>query len=195
MNNNMIECPKCGNVQPSDSEKCFKCGFRLNSYLDYLEAINAEVNGSSGERIKTPYDEINKEKSDLRNKDTSKSLIHNPFFIVGILLIMISLGSLIMFAIDTDWFKNVPEEDRKNRIDEENYKKALQNIKEGFITVDDPLIIPKYYQIPIDLAYCKELAQKSGRRWVFPDEDHSAVMRRLREKRGKKGPLWEYLLG
>ena len=68
-------------------------------------------------------------------------------------------------------------------------------IREGFIKEDDPLIIPKYYQIPIDLAYCKELAKKSGRPWIFPDEDHSAVMRRLREKRNKKGPLWEYLLG
>ncbi len=68
-------------------------------------------------------------------------------------------------------------------------------IKEGYIKEDDPLIIPKYYQIPIDLDYCKELAKKSGRPWIFPDEDHSAVMRRLREKRGKKGPLWEYLLG
>ncbi len=68
-------------------------------------------------------------------------------------------------------------------------------IREGFITADDPLIIPKYYQIPIDLAYCKELAKKSGRPWIFPDEDHSAVMRRLREKRNKKGPLWEYLVG
>ncbi len=66
-------------------------------------------------------------------------------------------------------------------------------INEGKIQPTDDLLLPKYY---IAEEYNEELvkqyAKESGKRWVFPDEDSSAIINKLRMK-GKKGPLWEYL--
>lgn len=67
-------------------------------------------------------------------------------------------------------------------------------IAENVISADDELISPKYYiSNNFDVSLLKELAQKSGKRWVFPDEDLSVIMQKMRNK-NKKGPLWEYLL-
>lgn len=72
------------------------------------------------------------------------------------------------------------------------YKIAL---REGVITAEDDLIEPKYYiSKAVNLDTLKERAKATGRRWVFPDEDTTAITNRLREKRNKKGPLWEYLI-
>ncbi|MGD0583269.1 MAG: lipid biosynthesis B12-binding/radical SAM protein [Bacteroidales bacterium] len=66
-------------------------------------------------------------------------------------------------------------------------------IKENIVKEKDPLLSPVYYiSKEINLATLKEKALKSGRRWIFPDENHSEVINRMRDK-NKKGPLWEYL--
>jgi len=66
-------------------------------------------------------------------------------------------------------------------------------ISENLISKDDPLLSPAYYvSRDIDPGKLKEKAAGTGRRWIFPDEDHSGVMERLRKK-NKKGPLWEFL--
>jgi len=66
-------------------------------------------------------------------------------------------------------------------------------IHEGIISKDDNLLEPKYY-LSKDVNYdtLKERARKSGKRWVFPDEDNSKIIDKLRQ-RNKKGPLWEYM--
>lgn len=73
---------------------------------------------------------------------------------------------------------------------------ALQEIaiKEGVISGNDDLLIPKYYiSKNVDLAKLKEMAKKTDKRWVFPDEDLSLPLEKMRKK-NKKGPLWEYLI-
>jgi hypothetical protein len=67
-------------------------------------------------------------------------------------------------------------------------------VQEKLIERNDPLLEPVYYVSKhIDIASLKEKAQKTGKQWIFPDEDLSPVMLRMR-KRNKKGPLWEYLV-
>ncbi len=67
-------------------------------------------------------------------------------------------------------------------------------VQENKISKDDNLIEPTYYLADkIDPALLKEKAKKTGRQWIFPDEDMTGLMQRLRS-RGKKGPLWEYVL-
>lgn len=67
------------------------------------------------------------------------------------------------------------------------------SINENFISKSDDLLLPKYYiSKKYNEGFVKQLAKESGKRWVFPDEDSSAIINKLRIK-GKKGPLWEYL--
>lgn len=67
-------------------------------------------------------------------------------------------------------------------------------IKEGKISVEDNLLEPKYYiSDKFDMNILKEKAAKTNKRWIFPDDDLSAVMTKMRTK-NKKGPLWEYLI-
>ena len=67
-------------------------------------------------------------------------------------------------------------------------------LREKIVKKDDPLLEPVYYvSKDINLETLKDKAQKSGKAWIFPDEDMSEIMLRMR-KRNKKGPLWEYLL-
>ncbi len=67
-------------------------------------------------------------------------------------------------------------------------------IEENKIAADDDLLEPKFYiSDKITLTSLKERAKASGKKWIFPDEDMSAVMNRMRQK-NKKGPLWEYLI-
>lgn len=66
-------------------------------------------------------------------------------------------------------------------------------IKEGKLKVTDNLLFPKYYiSDNFDINDAKILTNVTGKRWVFPDEDFSKIINKLRAK-GKKGPLWEYL--
>ena len=67
-------------------------------------------------------------------------------------------------------------------------------IRDGYITADDNLLEPKYYiSKNFDASLIKDKAAETGKRWVFPDEDLSAIMHKMRLK-NKKGPLWEYML-
>ena len=67
-------------------------------------------------------------------------------------------------------------------------------IESGSLSADDNLLEPSYYISPdFDLEKCKKDAENSGKAWIFPDAEPSEMMTMLKVKRGKKGPLWEYL--
>jgi radical SAM superfamily enzyme YgiQ (UPF0313 family) len=67
-------------------------------------------------------------------------------------------------------------------------------IEEKVIREDDSLLAPIYYVSGnIDRDSLRERALKTGKRWIFPDDDLSEIMTRMRN-RNKKGPLWEYLI-
>lgn len=67
-------------------------------------------------------------------------------------------------------------------------------LKEGKINKNDNLLEPKYYMSDeVDIPSLKLKAKKTKNRWVFPDEDLSKVIDKMRKK-NKKGPLWEYLI-
>ena len=73
----------------------------------------------------------------------------------------------------------------------ELHKLALEENK---IEITNDLLKPQYYVSDnVDISTLKERASKTGRRWVFPDDDHSKIMNKMRLK-NKKGPLWEYLI-
>jgi len=67
-------------------------------------------------------------------------------------------------------------------------------LREGIVQKEDSLLEPVYYvSKDIDTSTLKSKAQQSGKPWIFPDEDLSEIMLRMR-KRNKKGPLWEFLV-
>ena len=67
-------------------------------------------------------------------------------------------------------------------------------LEEKKIERNDDLLEPKYYiSDKFEMSLLKQKAKESGKRWVFPDEDLSVTMNRMRAK-NKKGPLWEYLI-
>ena len=112
MNENMMECPKCGNVQPKNTEKCYKCGFRLNSYMEYLESVDTEINGSS---VKCKDDQ---EIVLSKKQKAQKRGIKNPVFIIGCIIVLISLGSFIVYAINNGLFR---KNDEKTIDEEQSY--------------------------------------------------------------------------
>ncbi|MCK9616490.1 MAG: radical SAM protein [Lentimicrobiaceae bacterium] len=66
-------------------------------------------------------------------------------------------------------------------------------LTEGTLDKNDSLLEPAYYiSKNIDLTTLKEKAKNSGRNWIFPDEELSPILSRMRE-RNKKGPLWHHL--
>jgi hypothetical protein len=72
---------------------------------------------------------------------------------------------------------------------------VLQKIalEEGIIQPADNLLEPVYYIAPgINYDSLKERADKTGRRWVFPDEDVATAMNRMRQRK-RKGSLWHHL--
>lgn len=67
------------------------------------------------------------------------------------------------------------------------------SIAEGLLAAGDPIIEPVYYiSQSVNYETLKERAEKSGRRWVFPDEDVATAMNRMRS-RNRKGSLWHHL--
>jgi len=66
-------------------------------------------------------------------------------------------------------------------------------LEEEVIHSEDDLIEPVYYLAKgINYETLKERANKTGRRWVFPDEDVVTFMNRMRERK-RKGSLWHHL--
>lgn len=66
-------------------------------------------------------------------------------------------------------------------------------LAEGFVSPSDDLIRPVYYlSKDIDMARLRERASACGTRWVFPDEEESPLLSRMRAMH-KRGPLWEFL--
>lgn len=66
-------------------------------------------------------------------------------------------------------------------------------VAEGVIADQSQLISPVYYvSKDIDISKLHARAQKSGQKWVFPDDEPSPMIDRLRERK-RRGPLWEYL--
>lgn len=67
-------------------------------------------------------------------------------------------------------------------------------VESGVLRADEQILEPKYYISPeFDLETTRSMTRESGKAWVFPDEETSDMMTMLKVKRGKKGPLWEYL--
>ncbi|MDD3875252.1 MAG: radical SAM protein [Bacteroidales bacterium] len=67
-------------------------------------------------------------------------------------------------------------------------------LKEGRIKSEDDLLLPVYYlSDKVNIKQLKEKAAKTNKRWIFPDDDLSVIMNKMRT-RNKKGPLWEYLI-
>jgi radical SAM superfamily enzyme YgiQ (UPF0313 family) len=70
------------------------------------------------------------------------------------------------------------------------YKIALS---EGKIENENNLLRPVYYvSEDVDLSNIKEMAENTGKKWVFADDEKSSFIEILR-KRNRRGPLWEYL--
>jgi radical SAM superfamily enzyme YgiQ (UPF0313 family) len=66
-------------------------------------------------------------------------------------------------------------------------------IEEGVISESDNLIKPQYYIAKnVNLDTLKEKALKTGKNWVFPDEDLPEVIKIMRKKK-RKGPLWHLI--
>jgi radical SAM superfamily enzyme YgiQ (UPF0313 family) len=66
-------------------------------------------------------------------------------------------------------------------------------IREGVIQADDDLLEPAYYLARgINYDTLKERAEKTERRFVFPDEDVVTVMNKMRARK-RKGMLWHHL--
>ncbi len=67
-------------------------------------------------------------------------------------------------------------------------------VASGVLNESDTLLKLRYYISPeFDLESTRKMALGTGKAWIFPDDEPSDMMRMLRVKRGKKGPLWEYL--
>lgn len=67
-------------------------------------------------------------------------------------------------------------------------------IREGKIRPGEDLLAPVYYiSEHVNIDTLKEKASKTGKKWIFPDDNLSGIMTKMRS-RGKKGPLWEYLI-
>ena len=67
-------------------------------------------------------------------------------------------------------------------------------IREKVVQTDNPLLEPVYYvSRGIDLTSLKARAIQTGKQWIFPDDNRTDIMVKMRQK-DKKGPLWEYLV-
>lgn len=67
-------------------------------------------------------------------------------------------------------------------------------VAEGGIDENDDLIDPKYYITKdFDLEQTRISAFATGKAWIFPDTPQDEIVKILKLKRNKKGPLWEYL--
>lgn len=68
-------------------------------------------------------------------------------------------------------------------------------MRDGKIKPTDPLLESRYFiSDQVDLKSIKDRAKTTGKNWVFPDQDNTEIIRKLRILKNKKGPLWEYLI-
>ena len=68
-------------------------------------------------------------------------------------------------------------------------------IKENKIAANDSLIRPKYYlNESLDYAAFRQSVKNSGQAWVMPDDTTNHDIETELRKRGRRGPLWEYLI-
>lgn len=66
--------------------------------------------------------------------------------------------------------------------------------RDGVISDQTDLINPEFYvSQDTDINSLGEKVSGTGHRWVFPEEDLSSTMEKMRRK-NRKGPLWEYLI-
>lgn len=126
MDNNLIECPQCGNVQPKDSHKCFKCGFNINSYI---KQVNKRIrkNGRNPEyfyEISPQWQQyLAREKArnnvynEVNTKPTSKfkRIVTSPYFVVLSITAVLGIIVFINFSKDYDNYKNNKEASDKNK--------------------------------------------------------------------------------
>lgn len=73
-------------------------------------------------------------------------------------------------------------------------KTALYDIavKKGLISKENPLVPVYYISQNCNLETLAERAHRTGKIWVFPDEEKNQIVDKLRAKK-RRGPLWEYL--
>ncbi len=118
MNKDMTECPKCGNIQPIGTEKCYKCGFRIGSFVNYMESVDNEINRPSRNKMYeiSPQWQQYVDKQRSKPKGRFKRLISDPRFVIGFLIIAISLGSFIKYAIDSGMFDGDKNNNNTNQI-------------------------------------------------------------------------------
>jgi radical SAM superfamily enzyme YgiQ (UPF0313 family) len=65
---------------------------------------------------------------------------------------------------------------------------------EGVLDKETDLLEPRFYfSDKFNIDKFKEQISSSGQQWVLPDRDFSEPIKKMRAK-GKKGPLWEYLI-
>lgn len=68
-------------------------------------------------------------------------------------------------------------------------------IREGIVQADNDLLAPAFYcSSDVHIEELRERAVASSRRWVFSDENHAAAMLKIRQRKHRSGPLWEYLV-
>jgi radical SAM superfamily enzyme YgiQ (UPF0313 family) len=66
-------------------------------------------------------------------------------------------------------------------------------IRDGIISENDDLVLPKYYiSKNVDLSNLKEMAKNTGKNWIFPDDDMSEINEMMRLK-NKKGLTWHLI--
>ncbi len=69
-----------------------------------------------------------------------------------------------------------------------------ESLSQNIIKEDESMMSPYYYISPeIDIEKAKKMAEATGKTWVFPDASHEKAIKTMR-LRGRKGPLWEYLI-
>ncbi len=134
MNDNMIVCPKCGNVQPRDTEKCYKCGFRLNSFLDYMESVDDEINGSANRRVERQRNKyeispqwqryVDRENSAMNRDSKSKKFFDKPLIVfTSFLVVAIIIAIVLKYVRQNDASGN-----SKNNTSDVSYQDILKSI-------------------------------------------------------------------
>ncbi len=103
MENKMLKCPECGNIQPIDSQKCFKCGFNLNAYLNQINKsnnVNVRNNPKQFYEISPQWQAYVDRQRQRENpeEDTDGINKHQSLMVIGSIILMV-LAVVIIFMI------------------------------------------------------------------------------------------------